>query len=329
MSSPVGVNCPLSPGSGSRDQTTKTFSKDSFKASLLGTTAFKIQNRVEEEETEDNGDISTETEGGDNNSNASAPSPKETGDTNVSPVTSSCETPCMSHKTNDSVRASRCSNDNSKVSTPNDFDTFEFAFGNGGNSGAILEDAFSDNVLISSPAPTPSDGKVLNEEDMNEEKMRSTIQFLIEMDPENINLSTKSFMSEIANHLGIDTLPKKWKGVIKSLLVEEATSYTQSQTDNSHSFPNVNSVEDTDDKQPLPSPHFEESDDGSDDDYAAANSSVDQRRVKREEVKEKSSKDNEKNEELLVQEKLDAGLSERAARMLEYIERYVMQWHAR
>lgn len=341
-SSPVSIGCPLSPVIGI--QKTKTFSKDSFKPSLHGATALHVQSSSDpvgspEALSESDSPVSTNSatstpEGKDHNSTETDERDEEFvipgGDVVLSDRnTHVVDTPKKSKKAASSPSDVPLTKESTQ-SGENDFDTFDFGFGNdesrhgsSSSSAPELEDAFADNALISSPMPnTP-----LTDDDLNEDQLRSIIKKLIDNDSSNIDMSTKDWMRAISRHYGVDSLPKSWKGTVRDILVDEATTFTQTQTE---AFPlAVAEADDTElegsvgghDNSSLFSDEEDEGHQQGDEDAESEASKPSPPKSK------KSSKvvESEKNEELLVLEKMDAELSERDQKMMEYLMRYV-QW---
>lgn len=327
MASPVSIGCPLSPAI--QEQRPKTFSKNAFKPSLLGATAFDVQ-RVsnndanvyeieEEQEQEHEQEQVMETD---------ALQDTDVDTSSTSRIEPTARDTPVAEKLNQYVsEPSAGLNVIEKLTVEDELDAFEFAFENenveeeGGADGD-----FSDNMLLKSPEPLAqsSGHKVPRDEKISKDSVRNAIKFLIEMDSDNINLTTKAWMTTIAEHLGVAELPKEWKNSVKSILVEEATSYTQTEAESSPIIDtdvNVNELALTPAKSSAVASLFSDHEDSEGDDE--------------EEMKENERKDVtspatppsppknkvKKNEELLVQEKLESELSEREAKMLDYIDR--------
>ena len=363
MASPVSIGCPLSPAI--EDQRTKTFSKNAFKPSLLGATAFDIQRlsnnstnvdedeeEVEEELEEDNliNSLKCDAQGDKVNTLISEDTELDVDGTFPSPlVRSAGDTPVV-EKTKQTSTFFDTSGDvktieKFRVADANELDAFDFDFEGEGTSGPVLEDAFTDNMLISSPAPLAISSEKSVPGSINEEEVRNVIKHLIEMDADNMNMSTKKWMTEIAGHLRLEMLPKEWKGTIKSILMEEATSYTQTETETEiETVPIMDAGLDDDELEDSvggltpakssPSSLFLDREDGesdsddNDNDDGNGDSGQDKGTVASlsstpssppKEVKKPAPA--EKNEELLVQEKLGAELSEREMKMMDYIDR--------
>lgn len=325
MASPVSIGCPLSPAI--EDQRTKTFSKNAFKPSLHGATAFDVQElAVNSDENDTQEDIDAQSS---STSHESSVERDVEDDASPGPeMTMECGTPPTDNgnKAHEEASKSSTNNKSGQKRTPNKvdenyLDAFEFVFENV----PAVEDTFADNDMISSPMP-----QLFEDGDLDESKLRDAIKFLIELDAENMNLSTKHWMQEIATHFGVASLPKQWKGTIRDLLVEEATAYTytQTETETAHG----DDCEDLEDSvgglTPVKSKtnegtselfrDREEADSDDEDDDSAAppptpGSPPTPKAVKKAEP--------EKNEELQVLEKLQAEMSERDKKMAEYLQR--------
>lgn len=333
MASPVSIGCPLSPTV--QEQRTKTFSKNAFKPSLHGASSLNIDDSSPPcsptavlEENEDNinneGDTlkDNEVESTDileESKKVSSPTSPNVGCTpNESTVRLSSSSSSTPHTSEKSMR---------RRAEQNDLDAFDFALGNddGSQAGAPILDAFADNVLISSPAPVHT----LQSNDLNEDLLRSTIKKMIESDGTNIEMSTKNWMTKIAAQYGVEMLPKEWKGSIRDILVEEATTYTQTQTEIIPAFEIKGNEDESVDSAGEMTPQsksslFSDREDGDsprdDDSNASSPTPTPPPKTKHKESKKPEA---EKNEELLVLEKLDADMSERDLEMMEYLTRLV------
>ena len=314
VSSPASALCD-SIAVKSQSQQLKTFSKDAFKTSLLGTAAFDslLRSGAGEDAVEgctERGEDINETETAAERSpmgyrpspvssdetvpSHDTPTPKET-DNSPENLKSGSQCVEATSPTSVSINGAALPTPKSASSSKNELDAFDFAFD---GFEKCSDDVENDMMNNCSNEASPLK-EIDSTEEIDCESMRSIIRFLIEVDDDNINLSTKAWMAEIAQHLKVKSLPKDWKPTIQSLLLEEASAYTNTQEEKD-SVSLVESDDDTVEGQSVSSLQLKTSPVSNHSQY---------------EAKDK------KNEELQVMEELQAEKSEREYRMLEFITR--------